>query len=153
MSGIPVFSGHTTLSGVPENPMVDTKITNLLLFWKMISIYFLTLNIWRLSWILPSIQCHKVFSGYTTMSGVPENPMVDYKSTNLLLFCRKLYCLTLHKWRPSWISRPFFCIWNTFFWKRIIWRIFVPNLIFLWQFESCFQLQSPLLHVSIRRLD
>ena len=25
-----VRSSHTTMSGVPENPMVDTKITNLL---------------------------------------------------------------------------------------------------------------------------
>ena len=57
----------------------------------MISIYCLTLNIWRPSWILPTMQCDNVFSGHTTMSGIPENPMVDTKITNLLLFCRKLY--------------------------------------------------------------
>ena len=57
----------------------------------MISIYCLTLNIWRPSWILPTIQCPKERSRHTTMSGVPENPMVDTKVTNLLLFCRQLY--------------------------------------------------------------
>ena len=29
-----VRCGHTNMSGVPENLMVDTKITNLLLFWR-----------------------------------------------------------------------------------------------------------------------
>ena len=57
----------------------------------MISIYCLTLNKWRPSWILLTMQCHRVFSGHTTMSGVPENPIVDTKITNLLLICRKLY--------------------------------------------------------------
>ena len=28
------LSGQTTMSGVSENPMADTKITNLLLFWR-----------------------------------------------------------------------------------------------------------------------
>ena len=40
---------------------------------------------------LPTMQCHKIFSGHTTMSDVPENPMVDTKITNLLLFYRQLY--------------------------------------------------------------
>ena len=40
---------------------------------------------------LEKFQCHKVFSGHTTMSGVPENPMVGTKITNLLLSCRQLY--------------------------------------------------------------
>ena len=40
---------------------------------------------------LPTMQCHKIFSGHTTMSGVPENPMVDTQITNLLLFYRQLY--------------------------------------------------------------
>ena len=50
------------------------------------SINCLTLNVWRPSWILPAMQCPKVRSGHTTMSGVPENPMVDTKITNLQLF-------------------------------------------------------------------
>ena len=27
-----IISGHTNMSGIPENPMVDTKIMNLLIF-------------------------------------------------------------------------------------------------------------------------
>ena len=37
---------------------------------KMISIYCLTLYIWQPSWILPTMQCPKVRSGHTTISGV-----------------------------------------------------------------------------------
>ena len=87
-----------------ENPMVDSKydesasmllkmtlVQSATILKKMIIIYCLTLNIWQPSWILPTMQWHKVFSGHTTMSGVPGNPMVDTKITNLLLFCRQLY--------------------------------------------------------------
>ena len=65
---------------------------------KMISIYCLTLNIWRPSWILPTMQCPKVRSGHTTMSGVPENPMVYTKITHLLLFWRKWYQFIVWPW-------------------------------------------------------
>ena len=65
---------------------------------KMISIYCLTLNVWRPSWILPTMQCPKVPSGCTTMSGVPENPMVDTKITNLLLFWTKWYQFIVRPW-------------------------------------------------------
>ena len=58
---------------------------------KIISIYCFTLNIWRPSWISPTMKCPIVRSGHTTMFGVAENPMVDTKITNLLLFYRKLY--------------------------------------------------------------
>ena len=58
---------------------------------KIISIYGLTLNIWRPSWILPTVPCPKVRYVHTIMSGVAENPMVHTNITNLLLFCRKLY--------------------------------------------------------------
>ena len=42
------------------------------------------------------MQClYIVLSGHTTMSDMPENPMVDAKIMNLLLFCPKLYQLIL----------------------------------------------------------
>ena len=66
---------------------------------KIISIYCLTLNIWRPSWILPTMQCPKVRSGHTTMSGLSENTMVDIS----------IYCLTLNIWRPSWILPTMQC--------------------------------------------
>ena len=87
--------------------------------------YCLTLNIWRPSWILPTMQSHKVFSSHPSMSGVPTNPMVDNKITNLLLFCIKLYQFIV--WLctnggPFGFRRHFFKfrISNTFFWKLII---------------------------------
>ena len=89
---------YITMPGMPENTMGDTKSASILS--KMITIYglncinskendinyCLNLNIWRLYWILPGMQCPIIHSGHTTMSGVPENPMVDTKITSLLLF-------------------------------------------------------------------
>ena len=65
---------------------------------KMISIYCFTLNIWRPSWILPTMQCPKIRFGHTTVSGVPENLMVDTKITNLELFWRKWYQFIVWPW-------------------------------------------------------
>ena len=47
---------------------------------KMLSMYCLTLNIRRPSWILPTMQWLKVLSGHTTMPGVSKNPMIDIKT-------------------------------------------------------------------------
>ena len=59
---------------------------NTLAFIMSISIYFLTSDKWRPSWILPTMQC-KIVADLTTRSGIPENPIVDTKSRKLLLFC------------------------------------------------------------------
>ena len=37
--------------------------------------------------VLPTMS--KIFSDNTTMYGIPENPIIDTKNTNLSLFCRK----------------------------------------------------------------
>ena len=81
ISNVP--SGQTTMSGVPEKPYGRSRICiyceenhiNLLFdLEKMAVILDFTI-----------MQCHKVFSGHTPMSGIPENPMVHAKITNLLL--------------------------------------------------------------------
>ena len=65
---------HNTISNVarltsvvPEDRHQNHESTSILK--KIISIYCLTLNKWPPSWILPAMQCHKVFSGHTTLSG------------------------------------------------------------------------------------
>ena len=86
-----VFFDHNTMSGTPFKPHSSHQNQeSVTILKKIISIYCSTLNIWRPTWILPTRQCPKVRSGHTTMSGVPENPMVYTKITNLLLFCRQL---------------------------------------------------------------
>ena len=54
-------------------------------------IYCLTLAIWNCPHNAMSIYI--VFSGQTTISDMPENPMVDANIMNLLLFCPRLYQL------------------------------------------------------------
>ena len=84
-----VFCGHTTVHYVGRTRKLYAKHQNhesATILKKLISIYCLTLNIRRPSCILPTMQCPKVLSGRTTMSGEPEYLMVDTKITNLLLF-------------------------------------------------------------------
>ena len=56
---------------------------------KMISIYCLTLNIWRPCWILHTVQCLKVRSGHTTV-GVggrtrkPHGRLQNHESATIL---------------------------------------------------------------------
>ena len=56
-----IFSDNATVSGILLNPIIDTKNMNLSLVLKNISIYCLTLDKWRPSWILPTMQCPKLF--------------------------------------------------------------------------------------------
>ena len=55
------------------------------------------------SWIIHYTHnaMSSMFDVHTTMWGVPENPKIDPKITNLLQLCRELYCLTSKKWWPS----------------------------------------------------
>ena len=73
------------MSGIPANPIVDTNRINFdfvenyihLLFeieQMAVTLYFMHNTIFN------------VFSGQTTMSGGPENPIEDTKVTNLRLF-------------------------------------------------------------------
>ena len=127
-----VILDHTTRSDKPENSIVDTKIANLLLFSpKYISIIYCWtdghlgfFNHNAMAWIffdkttmsgmpenpiiymktfinlmfdLVHLECFthtamsKVFCGQITRSGISENPTVDSKIVNFLLFCQKLY--------------------------------------------------------------
>ena len=53
-----IFSDNTTMSGIPENPMIDTKKDGYAsIMTKMISIYWLTLDKWRPFWIF-YLQCN-----------------------------------------------------------------------------------------------
>ena len=82
-----VLSDPITISSIPENHMVDSKndkSASMLL--KMTLIHCLTLYKWQQSLILAHSAMPKVFFDRTTMSGMPENPIVDTKITNLLLF-------------------------------------------------------------------
>ena len=61
--------------------MIDTKVINLYqICQKMALIDCLTLAKLRPSWMLPTMQSLRYFFGQTTMSGIPENPMVDTKT-------------------------------------------------------------------------
>ena len=54
-----VLSNHTIMSGIHENPIVDTKIMFLCQKCRKWSIDILTLQKWRPSLILPTMQCPK----------------------------------------------------------------------------------------------
>ena len=111
-----VFCGHSTVHYVGRTRKPHGKHQNhesATILKKMTSIYCLTLNIWRPSWILPTMQCLKVPSGRTTMSGVPENPMVDTKNHESATILKKMisiYCSTLNVWRPSWSLPTMQCL-------------------------------------------
>ena len=72
-----------------KTPGYTPKNTFAFIMAKIISIYCLTLDKWRPSWILPTMQC-KIVADHTTKSGIPENPTVNTKSRKLLLFCRNI---------------------------------------------------------------
>ena len=71
----------------------------------------------------------EVFFGQNTMSGIPENPMIDTKMMNLHQSCTKLalvYCLTLGS-GFSWIFLVFFQIpqwWE--FYTTLDFIIYIP---------------------------
>ena len=83
---------HTTMSGIPEDIMIDTKVISLYqICQKMALIDRLTLDVTHNA-------RPEVFFDQTNMSGIPENPMVDTKIMNLHQLCTQLalvYCFTL----------------------------------------------------------
>ena len=94
-----VISNPTTRSGIPENPIVDTKIVSLLLFCR--KIYQFIVWPWANGGHLgfPTYNAmSKIFSDNTTISGIPENPMIDTSNMNLPLLCRKWYWFTVWPW-------------------------------------------------------
>ena len=92
------------------------------------------------------MQClYIVFPGHTNMSDMPENPMVDAKIMNLLLFCPKLYELFIcsftnegHLGFCRHLPQTLHGQYNAFFRKPNILRISVPNLMFLSQINIWF---------------
>ena len=101
-----VISNPTPRSGIPENPIVDTKIVSLLLFCR--KIYQFIVWPWANGGHL-GFSTHnamsKIFSDDTTISGIPENPMIHLKheSSSIVSKMILIYCFTLGKRRPSWI--------------------------------------------------
>ena len=94
-----ILSDKTTMYGIPENPMINTKNTNLPLLCRK----------WYEFIALPWTNgCHleffthnamtKIFSDNTTMYGIPENRMIDTNNTNLPVLCRKWYEFIAWPW-------------------------------------------------------
>ena len=84
---------------------------------KMISIYYLTLNKWRPSWIfLPTMQCLKYFRQHHNVryTWKPHDGHQKHESASIMSKMISIYCLTLDKWRPYWIFYPQFNIQNIF---------------------------------------
>ena len=73
MSKVVVY--HTTMSGIPEYLMVDTKIINLHQLCQQMAL----------------IYC--LFFGYATISSIPKSPIVDTKIMNLFQLCKT--CISL----------------------------------------------------------
>ena len=84
-----IISDYTTIC--PVNPRIDTENTNMPLMSGMISIYHLTLDKWRPSWIV-YIRRHCV--GYTLK---PYNRHEKHECASIVLQMISLYSLTLDK--------------------------------------------------------
>ena len=90
------------------------------------------------------MQClYILLSVHTTMSDMPENPMIDDKIMNLLLFCPKLYPLIV----CSWILRHL---------KNNKWpKHFSENPLFkeyMYQILLLSQIMVLVINVSLRRV-
>ena len=70
-----VISNPTTRSGIPENPIADTKIVNVLLFCR--KTYQFIVRPWanggHLAFFTHNAMS-KIFSDNTTISGIPAKP-------------------------------------------------------------------------------
>ena len=98
-----IFSDNSTMSGIHENPRIDTKNANIsLLFqkWYQFIVWPWT-NGGHLGFFTHNAMS-KIFSDNTTMSGIHENPSIDTMAF-IMSKIISIYCLTLDKWRPSWI--------------------------------------------------
>ena len=88
-------------------------------------IYCLTLA------ISPTMQClYILLSGHTTMSDMPENPMVDDKIMNLLLFCPKLYQLIVRSWILCHLKNN---KWPKHFSENLFFEEYMYQILFLSQ--------------------
>ena len=93
-----IFSGNNTMSGIHENPRIDTKNPNISIVSKMISIYCLTLDKWRPSWIFyPQCNVENIFWQYHYVRHT-WNPRIDTKDANMPLLCRKWYQFIVWPW-------------------------------------------------------
>ena len=147
-----VFFDHTTLSGMPVNRKVDTKITSLLPFcrkWHQFIVWPCT-NGAHL-WFYPQCNAQNIFWPHHSVGLVrkPYSRHQTHKSVSILSKNIWIYSLTLHKWRPSWILPPFLNIKcpNKYSWKKyIIWKISVP--IFIVLIWKIFFFTKPTINVS-----
>ena len=105
-----IFSDNTTMSGIHENPRIDTKNSNISLLcqkWYQFIVWPWT-NGGHLGLFTHNAML-KIYSDNTTMSGIHENPRIDTKKREYAFIMSKMisiYCLTSDKWRPSWIFYP-----------------------------------------------
>ena len=87
-----IFSDNTTMSGIHENPRIDTKNANISLLrqkWYQFIVWPWT-NGGHLGFFTQNAMS-KIFSDNFTMSGIHENPRIDTKNANMPLLCRKWY--------------------------------------------------------------
>ena len=106
-----IFSDNTNMYGIPENPMIDTKNTNLPLLWLLL------LDLEHITAILdslPTMQCLKYFRHYLCVGHTlkPYSRHQKYESASIVLKMISIYCLTnkcSDKWRPSWILPTMQC--------------------------------------------
>ena len=102
-----ILSDNTTMSGVHGNPRIDTKKReNVSIMTKMISIYCLTLDKWRPSWIFyPQCNVKNIFwqYHYVRHTWKPQDRHQKREYAFIISKMISIYCLTLDKWRPSWI--------------------------------------------------
>ena len=82
-----IFSDNTTMSGILENLMIDTKNTNLRLsWWKWYQFIAWPLTNGGQLGFFSHNAISKIFYANTTMSGIPENPIIDTKKTRICLY-------------------------------------------------------------------
>ena len=94
-----ISSDNTITYGIPENPMIDTKNTKLPLLCR--KYYEFIAWPWTNGGHLECFTHNamsKIFSDNITMYGIPENPMIDTKNTNLRLLYRKWYEFIAWPW-------------------------------------------------------
>ena len=96
--------------GIPENPIIDTKNTNLSLFCRKWYEFIArpSTNGGHLGFFTHNAMA-KISSDNTTMYGIPEKPhdeCLKHEFACIILKMIWIYCLTLNKWRPSWIFLP-----------------------------------------------
>ena len=106
-----IFSDNTTMSGLPENHIIDTKNTNLRLFYVENDINLL-LDLEQMAAILDislTMQYLKYFRQHHNVRHTWKPHDRHKKKQEYAPIMSKMisiYCLTLNKWRPSCIFYP-----------------------------------------------